>query len=172
MTVVTLRADCGRCAALCCAAFEFEKSAEFAIAKPAGAPCPRLDRCGRCGIYDRREAEGFGGCLQYDCLGAGQRVVAAFEGRTWMDEPELLAPMLRAFETMRRVHDLLTLLAMPAKADLAPAAAEQRQQFVDALNAIAEAVRRRDAAARLRVLDGPILRFLRAHRPGPASGQA
>lgn len=173
MTAATLRADCARCAALCCVAFEFEKSAEFAIDKPAETPCPNLDRCGQCGIYGEREVRGFGGCLQYDCLGAGQRTVEAFDGRTWMDEPELLGPMLRAFATMRRVHDLLALLATAAETGLDAGADQKRRRFEDELNAIAGGVTRWDSAARLRTLDGPVLRFLRTLRRDPdhAGGQ-
>ena len=35
-----LRADCTRCFALCCVAPAFAASADFAIDKPAGQPCP------------------------------------------------------------------------------------------------------------------------------------
>lgn len=160
-----LRPDCARCAALCCIAFEFEKSAEFSIDKPAEVPCPNLDRCGQCGIYEERLDRGFSGCLQYDCLGAGQRVVAAFDGQTWMDEPEILGPMLRAFATMRRVHDLLSLLATAGERGLDAAADQKRRQFEDQLNAVADEVRHWEAAARLRTLDGAVLRFLRSLRP-------
>src|SRR6185437_7197530 len=37
-----LRADCGRCFGLCCVAPAFVRSADFAIDKPAGQPCPNL----------------------------------------------------------------------------------------------------------------------------------
>ena len=35
-----LRADCARCAGLCCVAPAFAASADFAIDKPAGHACP------------------------------------------------------------------------------------------------------------------------------------
>ncbi|HEY6597232.1 MAG TPA: pentapeptide repeat-containing protein, partial [Asanoa sp.] len=35
-----LRADCTRCVGLCCVAPAFSASADFAIDKPAGRPCP------------------------------------------------------------------------------------------------------------------------------------
>ncbi|RQX15913.1 oxetanocin A resistance protein, partial [Micromonospora arida] len=37
-----LRADCGRCFGLCCVVPAFAASADFAIDKPAGSPCPNL----------------------------------------------------------------------------------------------------------------------------------
>jgi hypothetical protein len=111
MNPAPLRADCARCAALCCVALAFDRSALFAFDKAAGEPCPNLETCGRCRIYADREREGFGGCVRYDCLGAGQRVIQeVFAGRTWRDEPALLAPMLRAFATLREAHELLLLL--------------------------------------------------------------
>ena len=107
-----LRPDCSRCAALCCVAFAFERSADFAVDKAAGEPCPNLDACGGCRIYERRLDLGFGGCVQHDCHGAGQRVVQeTFGGRSWLTEPDLLGPMSSAFATMWEVHKLLALLA-------------------------------------------------------------
>ncbi|MDR3081083.1 MAG: pentapeptide repeat-containing protein, partial [Streptomyces sp.] len=37
-----LRADCSSCFALCCVALPFAASADFAIDKAAGTPCPNL----------------------------------------------------------------------------------------------------------------------------------
>lgn len=106
------RPDCGRCAALCCVAFEFERSADFAMDKPAGQPCANLDGCGQCRIYSRRVEFGFGGCIRHDCQGAGQRVVQdLFGGRTWLEEPALLEPMIAAFTATWEVHAMLALLA-------------------------------------------------------------
>ena len=46
-----LRADCTRCAGLCCVAPAFAASADFAIDKPAGHACPNLRDDDRCGIH-------------------------------------------------------------------------------------------------------------------------
>lgn len=111
MTSTDLRADCARCAALCCVALAFDRSALFGLDKPAGEPCPHLEACGRCRIHAERAQRGFGGCVGYDCLGAGQRVTEdLFGGRTWLREPGLLAPMAEAFLTVTRAHRLLQLL--------------------------------------------------------------
>jgi len=104
----SLRADCGRCFALCCVAPAFSASADFAIDKPAGRPCPNLGAEFRCGIHDRLRPRGFAGCAVFDCFGAGQRVAQqTFGGRDWRRHPELAAPMFAAFATMRILHELL-----------------------------------------------------------------
>ena len=166
MTAALLRPDCARCAALCCVAFAFERSADFAIDKPAEAPCPKLDACGRCRIYARRQDRGFGGCIQYDCLGAGQRVVQqTFGGEAWMDDPALLRPMLRAFETMRGVHELLALLGAARDAGLADGHVERIGSFEVRLDAIAEVAAQAHAARKLRQTDQEIRAFLTRLRP-------
>lgn len=116
-----LRADCARCAALCCVAPAFDRSAEFAYDKPAQTPCRHLMADDRCAVHARREREGFSGCILFECHGAGQRVVQElFGGRSWREDPDLLAEMSRCFFALRRVHELLVLLSEAAKLDLGP----------------------------------------------------
>lgn len=111
MNSPSLRADCSRCAALCCVALAFDRSKLFGVDKPAGRPCPHLGAGGACLIHADRVERGFGGCVTYDCLGAGQRVTQeVFGGRSWLQEPELLGPMADAFLTLTRAHRLLLLL--------------------------------------------------------------
>jgi hypothetical protein len=118
---VPLEADCGACAGLCCAAFAFEAGPDFAEDKDAGQVCRHLDHEHRCSIHSARVAGGYGGCVGYDCHGAGQRVVQTlFAGRSWRREPRLLAPMLDAFATARRVHRHLLLLREAARLPLGP----------------------------------------------------
>jgi len=65
------------------------------------------------------EAEGFRGCAQYECKGAGQRVVQElFAGRDWLQDPELAEPMIAAFAVMRKVHDGIELLETAGFLDL------------------------------------------------------
>jgi Pentapeptide repeats (8 copies) len=108
-----LRADCGQCAGLCCVAPAFRASADFAISKPAGQPCPHLGAQDRCGIHDGLRERGFGGCAAYDCLGAGQQVIQVTFGgrRDWRREPA----MLGALGTMRALHELLWYLSEAAE---------------------------------------------------------
>lgn len=103
-----LRADCSRCSALCCVAPAFSVSADFAINKPAGQPCPNLRADFRCSIHDRLRPVGFAGCAAFDCFGAGQQVTqVTFGGRDWRANPGLAAPMFAAFAVMRQLHELL-----------------------------------------------------------------
>jgi len=111
MTSSTLRGDCAQCAALCCVALAFDRSALFAYDKPAGEPCANLGDKGRCTIHTVRAAKGFAGCESYDCLGAGQAVTQGlFGGANWRDDPALLGPLMRAFAVLRPAHEVLALL--------------------------------------------------------------
>jgi hypothetical protein len=96
-----LAADCARCAGLCCVAPAFAKSADFAIDKPAGRPCPNLREDHRCGIHERLVERGFKGCTVFDCFGAGQHIVQKTVGTR---ERHALLPV------MRQLHELAWLL--------------------------------------------------------------
>jgi hypothetical protein len=166
MTLPDLRADCARCAALCCVALAFDRSPFFAFDKPAGQPCRHLGVRGSCRIHAERGAQGMGGCVAYDCLGAGQRATQAlFDGRTWLEEPALRAPMAEAFLILAHAHRLLELLG--AAKGLSLSGREQvRRDDLEAAIAGAGA----DAAAVSR-LDGETRAFLRGLRAG-LEGQA
>jgi hypothetical protein len=73
----------------------FAVSADFAIDKPAGQPCPNLRPDFRCGIHERLRDKGFAGCTAYDCFGAGQRV------------SRLGREMSALFPVMRALHELM-----------------------------------------------------------------
>lgn len=103
-----LRADCSRCAALCCVAPAFAASSDFAIDKPAGVPCPNLRPDFRCGIHTDLRERGFRGCAVFDCFGAGQHVTqVTFTGANWRRTPEVAPPMFAAFAVMRPLHEVL-----------------------------------------------------------------
>ena len=114
-----LRADCTRCFALCCVAPALAASADFAIDKPAGRPCPNLRADFGCSIHDRLRQRGFPGCTAYDCFGAGQKVaMVTFAGRDWRQAPGTARQMFSVFAVMRQLHELLwyltEALALPA----------------------------------------------------------
>jgi uncharacterized protein YjbI with pentapeptide repeats len=124
-----LRADCSQCVALCCVAPAFAVSADFAIDKPAGEPCPNLAADLGCSIHPRLRTVGFAGCTAYDCFGAGQHLTQqTFGGLDWRDAPELAARMFEAFGVMVKLHELLwhlhAALAMPQIPGLHPALAD------------------------------------------------
>lgn len=115
-----LRADCARCAGLCCVAPALTVSADFAIDKPPGRPCPHLGVDFRCGIHTDLRGRGFAGCATFDCLGAGQRTVQeTFGGRDWRRSPELAESMFAVFGVLRRLHELLWYLAEALTLDAA-----------------------------------------------------
>jgi uncharacterized protein YjbI with pentapeptide repeats len=103
-----LLADCGNCFGLCCAALPFAASADFAIDKDAGQPCPNLRTDFRCGIHSRLRQEGFSGCTVFDCFGAGQKVSqVTFAGRDWRQAPHTARQMFEVLPVMRQLHELL-----------------------------------------------------------------
>ena len=118
-----LRADCSRCAGLCCVAPAFAASADFAIDKPAGRPCPNLRDEFRCGIHAQLRERGFPGCEVFDCFGAGQQLTQiTFGGRTWRESPELAGQQFAVLPVMRQLHEslwhLTEALGLPAAASL------------------------------------------------------
>ncbi|MFF0269546.1 pentapeptide repeat-containing protein [Kribbella sp. NPDC004536] len=94
-TRTELQADCGSCLGLCCVVLTFAKSADFAIDKPAGEPCPNLSDEHRCTIHSQLRTKGFQGCTVYDCFGAGQELSRR--------GPEMFA----ALPILRQLHELL-----------------------------------------------------------------
>lgn len=90
----------------------FARSADFAIDKPAGRPCPKLLGDLRCGIHDGLREQGFPGCDVFDCFGAGQQVVqVTFAGRDWRDDPQTAEGVFEAFSVLRQLHELRWYLA-------------------------------------------------------------
>ncbi|MFF4759421.1 pentapeptide repeat-containing protein [Streptomyces sp. NPDC001292] len=104
-----LRGDCAQCFGLCCVALPFAASADFALDKPAGKPCPNLRDDHRCGIHTRLREQGFTGCTVYDCFGAGQKVSqVVFGGRDWRaGSGEDARRMFEVFPVVRQLHELL-----------------------------------------------------------------
>lgn len=103
-----LHADCASCFGLCCVALPFSASADFAIDKDAGAPCPNLQSDFRCAIHQHLRQQGFPGCVAYDCFGAGQKVSqVTFGGHGWRQDPRTAQPMFAVFRIMRQLHELL-----------------------------------------------------------------
>lgn len=103
-----LQSDCLNCFGLCCAALHFSASADFAIDKPAGQPCPNLREDFLCGIHTELRERGFRGCTVYDCFGAGQKISnLTYGGRDWRQAPETAGQMFEVLPVMRQLHELL-----------------------------------------------------------------
>lgn len=118
----TLRPDCAHCAAWCCTAPAFRRSADFAFDKPTGVPCRNLLADFRCGIHDRLRDSGMRGCTTFECFGAGQKVTQlTFAGRSWRDDPARAPEMFRVFRAMLDLHEMLWYLALARQAPQASA---------------------------------------------------
>ncbi len=162
-------ADCSRCAALCCVAFAFDRSEEFGHDKPADTACIHLERDHRCRIHADLAARGYGGCVRFDCLGAGQRVTQdVFGGGDWQARPELLAPMSAAFRAMRRIHQLLQLLDAAHALALAAATEAERRRLIDLLDPDEGWTQDRLAGFERGTLSDEVGAFLRALAGGAA----
>lgn len=156
-----LHADCSRCVGLCCVALAFAASADFAIDKAPGDPCPNLQPDFGCRIHASLRDEGFPGCVAYDCFGAGQHLTqATFAGEDWRRSPETAGRMFEAFAVMRNLHELAWYLAealamaaaRPMHPDLQVALDEIElltQETADALLAVDVAGRRASTGALL-----------------------
>ena len=128
-----LKTDCSKCAALCCVVLAFDKGKDFAFSKNPEEPCRNLSGHS-CSIHDRLPQEGFPGCVAYDCLGAGNRVVQeVFAGQSWRKDPRLMPMMMEAFSAMREVHKRIDLLRAAGALPLEPRDEQKRRDFLDDL---------------------------------------
>jgi hypothetical protein len=152
-----LQADCSRCAALCCVLPAFSASADFALDKPAGTPCPNLRADALCGIHGQLVERGFPGCVAFDCFGAGHRAVEVVIGP---GPRPTSADLGAALGVLRQLHEVLWHLTEAA--DRLPAGplrddVEAERTEVESLAASDRAVLvGLDAAARRRRA-GPLL---------------
>ena len=123
---IDFRPNCDACAALCCVMLPFDAGEDFGFDKAGGVVCRHL-KGHACTIHADLAAKGFAGCQHYDCLGAGQRVVQeVFAAKSWRSDPDLLAPMERAFRAMRRLHEDHALLQAALRLPLTPQEKAQR----------------------------------------------
>ena len=55
--------------------------------------------------------QGFQGCAEYQCYGAGQKVTKKiYGGRTWLSHPELAERIFRTYFIVKALHELLSYL--------------------------------------------------------------
>lgn len=112
----------------------FDAGVAFGFDKAGGEPCRHLAGHA-CSIHAGLAAAGFAGCVRYDCLGAGQRVVQeVFAGKSWRQDASLMAPMDTAFRALRRLHEDHALLVSAARLPLLPAEEAGRQRLLALLN--------------------------------------
>ena len=108
-----LRADCSRCAGLCCVAPAFYSVQGFGFDKPAHRACAYLTTQNHCAIHSERAARGFPACETFDCFGAGQRVTQElFHGADWRASRDVAVRMYSAYACVAALHRLMALLAV------------------------------------------------------------
>lgn len=136
-TGLTLTPDCSACAALCCIMLPFDAGPDFGFNKAGGEACRHLS-AHHCRIHADLAPKGFSGCQQYECMGAGQRVVQeVFAGQSWRDDAALNVPMEAAFRAMRRLHEDYALLKAALHLPLMADEEARRQALLQDLNASA-----------------------------------
>ena len=93
---------------LCCVAPAFAKSADYAFAKPEGVPCRNLNSDFRCRIHASLREQGFRGCAEFSCSGAGQKVTQViFPGADWRTDPDQAAQIFATFFIVKELHELI-----------------------------------------------------------------
>jgi uncharacterized protein YjbI with pentapeptide repeats len=158
---------------LCCVAPALARSADFAIDKPAGRPCPNLRADFRCGIHGALRESGFPGCTAYDCFGAGQRVAQdTFGGRDWRADPAIAPRMFPVFGVMRQLHELLWYLTaaldLPAAGPVHPALRDARDRTDRLADGTPEALLALDVAGHRGEVNALLVRASELARAGCA----
>jgi hypothetical protein len=131
-------ADCGRCFALCCIALHYTRADGFGHDKAAGQPCHLLMPDYKCGIHDRREDLGYEGCIDFDCLGAGQRASAAFAGRNWRRDAGTARDLYAHFAQLLLLQEMRQALSEAASLDLPADLEALRAQTLNEIATLAD----------------------------------
>jgi len=137
---LSLVADCGRCAALCCLATHLERGPDFAFTKPAGALCPLLDeRTFACRAHDALVERGLSGCHVYTCHGAGNAVTDRLATRA-RPAGEVRALAMESFLVVRGAFETLAGLTLARAHVDAALAARIDDARASSMEAIARAL--------------------------------
>jgi hypothetical protein len=108
-----LKADCSRCAGLCCVVPAFYAVQGFGFDKPAHTACSHLGRDQRCTIHAELVSRGFTGCKAFDCFGAGQRVTQELlPGTSWRTSNDAAARVFAAYTCTYALHRLMAALVL------------------------------------------------------------
>ncbi|MCE7004014.1 pentapeptide repeat-containing protein [Kibdelosporangium philippinense] len=166
-----LVANCSSCFGLCCVALPFAASADFAISKDGGQPCPNLLADFRCGIHTTLRERGFPGCTVFDCFGAGQKVSqVTFAGHDWRSVPGSAKQMFQVFPVMRQLHELLWYLTEALALDAAQPVRERIAALIEETEKItfaaAEAIIELDVPAHRGKVNAVLLRVSELVRAG------
>jgi hypothetical protein len=142
-----LIADCSKCFGLCCIALRFDRADGFGHDKAAGQPCHFLQTDFRCSIHERRDALGYEGCGEFDCLGAGQRASAAFAGRNWQRDAGVARELYARFAELLRLQEMRQALIEASELDLPPDLELARQSRLSDIASLADEVKPTSASS-------------------------
>jgi hypothetical protein len=157
----SLKADCARCAGLCCVVHPFAAVQGFGFDKPARAPCRHLTSEDQCSIHSELQLRGFPGCVAFDCYGAGQRVTQeVLQGVSWRVSRESAARVFVAYETFLVLHRLMATLVL-AEARIALAVAESLRRKRMELDDLARTLAARSGAIELAALEREVFKLIR-----------
>ncbi|SEQ31478.1 hypothetical protein SAMN05428969_2689 [Devosia sp. YR412] len=138
MSQAEMTSDCSRCVGLCCVALSFQRSDGFGHDKVAGDPCYHLDTSFRCSIHARREALGYDGCGEFDCLGAGQRATSVFSTRNWRRDPAVARQLHARFSLLIRLQEMRQALIEADDLDIQTELNDVRQELLDRIIFLAD----------------------------------
>ena len=135
----SLKADCSKCFGLCCTALNIVASSDFAINKPAGTPCPNLQKDLRCKIHKNLRDKGFKGCTVFDCLGAGQKVSQdTFSGQSWQEHPEIAKRMFSVFPIMEQLYEMIAFIAEALTYNISQSLQDQLNKQLEKLQGLTD----------------------------------
>ncbi|WP_207633266.1 hypothetical protein [Devosia aurantiaca] len=125
-----LEADCDRCFGLCCTALSFSRPDGFGHDKPAGILCHFLAGDYRCSIHPRREDLGYEGCIDFTCLGAGQRASQQFATQNWQRDPTTRRQMFARFAQLLKLQEIRQAMIEAGKMEIGEVQEQQRLQLL------------------------------------------
>lgn len=101
------KANCAKCAGLCCVALYCAKKDGFPKDKEAGIPCMYLQDNFTCEIHTDLENKQMKGCIGYDCFGAGQHVTQSiYSGKTWKETSMQAQEMFAVFSVVCQLYQI------------------------------------------------------------------
>jgi hypothetical protein len=136
------QADCSRCFGLCCTALRLERSDGFGHDKPPGIPCHFLEASYTCKIHPRREDLGYQGCIDFTCLGAGQRASRAFAGQNWQRNPAVASQLFARFAQLLALQEIRQALIDAEQMQLEDELEQKRISMLKAIEELADQVER------------------------------
>lgn len=110
--------DCQNCVGLCCVSLSFSRAeGQFGHDKMAGIACQYLDAGHGCRIHAHREQLGYEGCIDFECLGAGQRATAYLR-RSERQGPDTTRIVHTRFALLLRLQEMRMALRDATSLDL------------------------------------------------------